>query len=63
MSTPDSSQAQIKGFELTQMNIYPTEEMLLFMKGLIMQNRRISMSQGNHTILNRSPSEVPILKE
>jgi hypothetical protein len=42
-------QAKIQAFELADPNIYPTYELLEFMKGLVLQKQsfRISMIQGN----------------
>ena len=50
---------------MVQANIYPTNELLECMKGLVLQiqNYRISMTQGNNRISKRSPSEVPVLIE
>lgn len=58
-----TSQAQVYGFELGNLNIYTVYDLLEFMKGLALQTQscRTSMTQGNNTISKRSPSEVPIL--
>ena len=63
LTSSDTSQAQIQGFELAHPNIYPINELLVFTKGpaLQIQNYRISMTQGNNRISKRSPSEVPVL--
>ena len=65
LTSSDTSQAQIQGFELAHPNIYPINELLECMKGLVLQiqNYRISMTQGNNRISERSPSEVPVLIE
>lgn len=44
---------------------YPIDELLKYMKGLVLQiqNYRISMTQGDNRLSNRSPSEVPVLIE
>ena len=59
----DTSQAQIQGFELTHPNIDPIDELLECMKGLFLQiqNYRISRTQGNNSISERSPSEDSVL--
>jgi hypothetical protein len=50
---------------LAQLNIYPIDELLEDVKGLILQiqNYRISMAQGNNRISERSLSEVIVLIE
>ena len=51
------------GFELAHPNIYPIYELLECVKVPVLQiqNYRISMTQGNDRISERSPSEVPVL--
>ena len=46
-------------------NIYPIDELLECMKGLVlqMQSYRRSIKQGNNRISKRSPSEVQVLIE
>ena len=58
-----TTQAQIQGFELAHPNIYPIYELLECVKVPVLQiqNYRISMTQGNDRISERSPSEVPVL--
>ena len=58
LTSSDTSQAQIQGFELAHPNIYPINELLECMKGLVLQiqNYRISMTQGNNRISERNPS-------
>ena len=43
--------------------IYPTDELLEFMKQLVLQiqNYRIFMTKGNSGMSERSPSEDPVL--
>lgn len=36
LANPDISQAQIQGFELTHFNIYPINELLKCMKGMVL---------------------------
>ena len=45
--------------------IYPTDELLEFMKQLVLQiqNYRIFITQSNNRITERSPSEDPVLIE
>ena len=52
-------------FELTHPNIYSIYELLEHVKGPVLQIQscRISMTQGNNRISERSPSEVPVLIE
>ena len=65
LTSSDTSQAQIQGFELAHPNIYPINELLECMKVLVLQIQkyRIFMTQGNNRISKRSPSEVPVLIE
>jgi hypothetical protein len=58
-----TSQTQIQGFELTHLNIYTISELLECRKVLVLQSEsyRISMTQGNNRISERSSSEVPVL--
>ena len=65
LTSSDTSQAQIQGFELAHPNIYPTSELLECMKGLVLQiqNYRISMTQGNCRISEWSPCEVPVSRD
>ena len=64
-ASSDTSQAQIHSFESAHPNIYPIYELLVHMKGpfLQIQNYRISMTQGNNKVFERSPSEVSVLME
>ena len=57
LTSSDTSQAQIQGFELAHPNIYPINELLECMKGLVLQiqNPRVSMTQGNNRLSKRSP--------
>ena len=50
---------------MAQPNIYPIDELLEYIKGLVLQiqNYRIPITQGNNRISERSPSEVPVLIE
>ena len=63
LTSSDTSQAQIQGFELAHPNIYPIKELLKCMKRLVLQiqNYRIFMTRGNNRISERSPSEVSVL--
>jgi hypothetical protein len=51
--------------KLANLNIYPIYELLQSMKGLVpqMQNYRISTTQGNNRLSERSPTGVPGLTE
>ena len=51
------------GFELAYPNIYSICEFLKCMKGLALeiQSCKISMTQGNNRISERSPGEEPVL--
>ena len=44
-------------------NIYPIDELLKYMKGPVLQiqNYRMSMTQGNNRISEKSPGEVLVL--
>lgn len=57
----DASQAQIRDFELVHPNIYPTDELLEQMKQQVLQiqSYRLSMTQDNHRLSERSPCEDP----
>ena len=57
-----SDQAQIQGFELTHPNIYPTDELLegMYWPVLLIQNYRISTTQGNNRLSKRSPNDDPV---
>ena len=57
-----STQAQIQGFALDHPNIYPIYELLESVKDPVLQSQscRISMTQGNNRISERSPSEDPV---
>ena len=63
LTSSDTSQAQIQGFELAHPNIYPTDELLECTKEAVLQfqNYRISMTQGNNRKSERSSSEDPAL--
>jgi hypothetical protein len=52
-----NSQAQIQDFELAHLNIYLINELLEHMSKpvVLIQNHRISMTQGNNRISERSP--------
>jgi hypothetical protein len=43
--------------------IYPIDEMLEHMEGLVLQiqNYRVSLTWGNNKISKRSPSDIPVL--
>ena len=58
-----TTQAPIQGFELAYPNIYFVYELLEHTKGPVLQilSCRISMTQGNSRISERSPSEDPVL--
>lgn len=49
LTSSDTYQAQIQGSELTYPNIYPIDELMECMKGLVLQiqNYKLSMPQGN----------------
>ena len=63
MTSSDTSQAQIQGFELAHPNIYPIYELVESIKGLAVQIQscRISMTQGTRGYLRGSPGEDPVL--
>jgi hypothetical protein len=63
-ASSDTSQDQIQGFELAQLNFCPIDDLLerMQVRVLQIQNYRISMMQGNK-ISKRSPSEDPVLIE
>jgi hypothetical protein len=63
LTSSSTSQAQIQGFELAHPNIYPIDELLKYMKGPVpqIQNYRMSMTQGNNRISEKSPGEVLVL--
>ena len=54
-----NSQAQIQGFELVHLNIYPSYDLLELLRRSVLQIQRCRMSttQGNNRILDRSPCE------
>lgn len=58
-----TTQVQIQDFDLAHPNIYRIYELLECMKGLILQIQscRFSMTPGNNSISDRSPSEDPVL--
>ena len=58
-----SATTQIQGLELSHPSIYPIYELLECMKGLDLQIQscRISMTQGNSRISERSLTEDPVL--
>ena len=58
-----TTQAQTQDTEFAQPSIYPRYELLEHMKGLVLQNQsyRISTTQGNNRISERSPREDPVL--
>ena len=53
LTSSDTSQAQIQGFELAHPNIYPIDELLEHMNGLVLQiqNYKVSVTHGNNRIL------------
>lgn len=53
-----STQTQIQGSELSQPNIYLVYELLVHMKGPVLQN---SMTQGHNRLSERSPSKDTVL--
>ena len=58
-----TTQDQIQGFELGHSNIYPICELLEPVKGQVLQIQSygVSMTQGNHSVMERSPGEDPVL--
>ena len=56
-------QAQFQGIELANPNIYPIDELLKHMKGPVLpiKSFRISTTQGNNRISERSLGEDPEL--
>ena len=58
-----NTQAQIQGFELAHPQIYLINELLEHVKSLVLliQVCRISLTQGNNRISDRSPSEDLVL--
>ena len=65
LTRSNTSQAQIQDFELAHPNIYPIDELLEYMKGLVLQiqTHRVSMTYSNKWISERSSSEVPVFIE
>jgi hypothetical protein len=63
LTSADNFQFQIQMLKLAHPNIYPIEELWEDVKVLVLeiQTYRISMTQGNGRISERSPSEVPLL--
>jgi hypothetical protein len=63
MTSSTTTQAPIQGFELTHPNIYPIYELLESVKDPVLQSQscRISRTQGNNRISERSPREDPVL--
>jgi len=55
----------MKGFEFARSNICPMGELLKCMMGLVLQNRscRISITQSNNEMSERSLGEVSVLME
>jgi hypothetical protein len=41
LASSDTSQTQIQGFELSHLNIYPTDELLEYIKGLVLQDPKL----------------------
>ena len=60
MTNSATTQAQIQSFELE-----PIYELLVYVKKVVLQIQscRISMTQGNNRISERSPSEIAVLIE
>lgn len=58
-----TTQAQIQDSEMTHHDISPIHELLVFMKGLVLQNQscRVSMTQGNNRTSEKSPGEDLVL--
>lgn len=56
LTSSDTSRTQIRAFALAHLHIHPTDELLEYMKGLILQtpNYSISMIQGNNRISEES---------
>lgn len=63
LTSSATTQVQIHGLELAYPNIYLVYELLEHVKGLVLQNQscRISMTQDNSKIPERSPGEDPVL--
>lgn len=63
MSSSDTIQAQIQGFELAHPNINSICELLESMKGQVLhiQSYRISTTQGDSRVSKGSPSKFPVL--
>lgn len=63
MTNSAATQDQVQGFELADPNMYLIYELLEHKKGLFIgiQSCRISMSQGNNKMSQKSPSEDPVL--
>lgn len=59
LTNSDTSQVQMQGSELAHPNTHPINELLEYMRVLVLmiQNYRISMTQGNNTLsyLRRVP--------
>ena len=55
-----ATQAQIHGFQLVHLNIYPIYELPEHMKQLVLQNQshRISMTQENNRTPERNPMRI-----
>ena len=57
-----TTQAQTQGFEVSYPSIYPIYELMEHVKrqGQQIQSYRISMTQGNNRIYQRSPNKNPV---
>lgn len=61
MTSSDTTQAKIQGFELAYPNIYPINELLESLKGPIPQTQNYTTKQGNNRTSKSSPTEAPVL--
>ena len=63
LTNSTTTQTQIQHFELFHPNIYSIYELLEHVKGPVLQIQscRISMTQGNNRISERSPNKDPVL--
>ena len=63
LTSSATTQVQIQGYELADLNIHPIYELLEHMKGqdLQIQRYRIFMTQSTNRIPKKSPREDPVL--
>lgn len=63
LTSSETSQAQIQGWELVHPSIHPVNKLLDCVKGLVLQiqSYKIAIIQGNNMVSERSPSKAPVL--